>query len=1026
MFAGRARAGRNFLAGVLPVLLACACSGSGPSLTGNSTVGAFLARPDGGFYFEDAHQDGQASRLTLLEISWGRLVDVHALDATGEPTIEPVLREFVINENTLDAPGRWRLETSPLSQKTRLVVLRELGATDRGDGTFQQLVVEAAANLPGVRPKSDRPDEPLPFSVVARNATLVLRFDDLLADGPGRAAELAQEVRILTGYPPSIPVEARLVFDPHHGGLSDGQFHSTRLLLDTTVSETELADSPVALALNSLGLPRSERLSPSPNVTLRIPTRTEVGSGQFTVLRNLAGRALDPVASAPHDPASGTRDVVRALRAGNEDDSNNGFLLDFLSPHVVGSWACSGSDPVRLDAEGFAWELTLDFETVCEKDPEPGDIFALGERFLEVVTGARLDTNGRARTRLRVLNSTPPSTAELSGTGRLQTTYRPGLSVQRACWVRFSPGARQFPSGGVDPEASLILTFSEPMDPLSARPFDTIMTVRGPESSLAEPDTLVVGRMRTSLDLREVVFEPSVPFAHQGEGAIYSLRVLGADGATDLSGNALADPLPAVEFAIDARARPVSTAGFALRFDSTDELDPIGLPDVRGQFTYDLRRGTLRPREISRGTRMVDRSNPLVSIMPPFPPGVATPLSPLGSKLQTVWRYADLGWSIRDESKYNLDVVGLSWSPARGLVNSDFYENFEIRLAHSTKLPDEQRRAPITGGMKYPLSGLWDGPLPFDDNILEDPRSPVVVMNQRSLGYRVNPADLSFSVTGTPLMPWPINRDGGELEYFTWRDTAVLARAGNWGVGVPLDSEVGTPLFLEDTFGTFAAAGQVPTVGLPLLMEFRCYPSETGIGLNPLQIFLASNVSAAPNFRAYSTGGFNTVGERVTKDPDLEFAPDGGFNPGSRPPGKPTARTADNALYAGQLDYVVRVSRVHTIWLDTSATTTRFAPVVVEPPPEALPPGTALELEFRGAMNFFDAALRPFNAFALTPYGDPSQGTTQFFRDDPTWKAALSELDGARYVQVRVTFVGNVEAALVPELSALGIAYVIE
>jgi len=1022
MFLVRERVGRPFLCGIGSALLACACSGSGPSLSGGGTVGELRTKPGGGFFFEDPHQDGQASRLTLVEIAWGRLVDVHALDASGEPTSEPLLRDFVINENTLDAPGRWRLETSPISQRSRLVVLREAGVDEAG---FAALVREAAAHLPGVRPKSDRPDEPLPFSVVARNATLVLTFDDLLADGPERAPELAQEVRILTGYPPRVPIEARLVFDPHHGGLSDGRFHSTRLLLDTTVSETELFDSPVTLTLNSLGLPRSERLASAPNVALRLPTRADVGSGQFTVLRNLAGRPLDPAASAPFDSSTPTRDVLRALRAGNEDDANNGFLLDFLSPQVVGSWACSGQDPVRLDAQGFAWELTLRFETVCEKDPEPGDVFALGERFLEVVRGGRLDSDGRARVGMRVLNSAPPSAAELLGSGQFQTTFRPGLAVQRACWVRFAPGARQFPAGGVDPEASLILGFSEPMDPLSARPFDTIVTVRGPESAPAAPDTLVVGRMQSSPDLREVSFAPSVPFAHQGEGALYSLRFLG-EGATDLSGNALADTLPVIEFSIDPAAPQASTAGFALRFDTTDELAPIGFPDLRGQFTYDLLRGTLRPRDVVTGTRMVDRSNPIVSIMSPFPPGVATPLSPLGSKLQTVWRYADLGWSIRDESKYNLDVIGLSWSPARGLVNSDFFEGFEVRLAHSNKLPDEQRRAPITGGMKYPLSGLWDGPQPFDDNLLEDPRSPVTVMNTRGRGYRVNPIDLSFSVTGTPLMPWPIQRDGAAGGTFTWRDTSVLARGGTWGAGVPLDSEVGTPLFLEDAFGSFAGAGQVPTVGLPLLMEFRCYPSETGIGLNPLQIFLASNVSAAPNFRAYSTGGFNTVGERVTKDPDLEFAPDGGFNPGSRPPGRPTARSADNALYAGQLEYVVRVSRVHTIWLDTGSTTTRFAPVVLEPRPEALPPGTALEVEFRGALNFFDAAQRPFNAFALTPYGDPTQGTTRFFRDDPTWKRDLSELDGARYVQVRLSFIGNVAAGLVPELSALGLAYTIE
>lgn len=1005
-----------------------ACSGGGPSLGGSSTVGAFQAKPEGGFFFETRHQDGNASRLALLEIRWGRLVDVFALDAAGAVTNAPVLRDYVINENVQSATGKWRLEASPITQQVRLVILREPGAPDTGSGTFGELAAEAAAGLPGVRPKSDRPDESTPFSLVARNATLVLAFDDLLDDARARVPELAQEVRILTGYPPTTPVEARLVFDPNHGGIAGGTFHSTRLLVDLTVSETEAADSAVALALNSLGLPQSDRLADAANVALRLATRQDVGSGQFTVLRNLSGRPLDPGASGPFDPHSPTLDLVRALRAGNEDDANNGFLFDFLAPRVVGTWPCASDAPQRLDERGFEWELALDFASDCLKDPEPGDIWNLGERFFEVLENLeRVDPSGRTRVRARALNAVPPAASELVGLGLYQTTYRAGLAVERGCWVRFSPAPRSYPTSGVAPEAIPTLRFSEPMDPLSARPFDTLMTVRGPESTPLEPDTLVVGRMQSSLDLRDLSFHPSLPFVHQGDGATHSLHVrAGPDGVTDLSGNGLADPLPVIEFTIDPLAPPVRGAGVALRFDSPDELEPIGFPDLRGQFTYDLGRGRIRPRAVVFASRTVDRSNPIVSIMPPFSPGVATPLSPLGSKLQAVWRYADLGWSIRDESKYNLDVLGLYWSPALGLVTSDFFERFEVRLSHSNKLPDEQRRAAITGGMKYPLSGLWEAPQPFTENILEDPASPVTIMNDRSRGYRVNPVDLSVSPSGTPLLPWPIEDAAGERRVFTWRDTAVLARGGNYGAGVPLDSEVGVPLNLEDEIGSFAQPGRVPTVGLPLLMEFRCFPSQSGIGLNPLAIHLASNVSAAPNFRAFSTGGIDTSGERVTKDPDLELVPSGGFNPGSRPPGKPTARNADNSLYLGQLDYVVRLSRVHTIWIDTHSTTTRFVPAVLEPSESARPPGTAIEVEFRGAVNFFDSGQGPFNAQALDPYGDPPRGTVQYLDDDPTWKRDLVALDGARYVQARITFVGNVEAGLVAELSALGIAYWID
>jgi hypothetical protein len=299
-------------------------------------------------------------------------------------------------------------------------------------------------------------------------------------------------------------------------------------------------------------------------------------------------------------------------------------------------------------------------------------------------------------------------------------------------------------------------------------------------------------------------------------------------------------------------------------------------------------------------------------------------------------------------------------------------------------------------------------------------------MHPRSRGYRIDPRDIHFSPLGTPLMPWPMNGAGGELVSFTWRDTAATAVGGDYGAGVPLDAEVGAPLFLENTIGSFAPAGRVPTIGLPLLMEFRCYPSETGIGLNPLAILLASNASPAPNFRAYSTGGFDTFGQRVLKNPDLEVAPTGGFNPGSRPPGRPTARTADNSLYLGQLDYVVRLSRAHTIWIDTGAQAPRYAEVVVEPVLAARPPGTDLVLDFRGADNFLDAGTRPFDASALTPYGDPRAGTILFHAGDPTWRRDIRALDGARFVQVRITFVNNVVAGLVTELSAIGVAYELE
>ena len=50
--------------------------------------------------------------------------------------------------------------------------------------------------------------------------------------------------------------------------------------------------------------------------------------------------------------------------------------------------------------------------------------------------------------------------------------------------------------------------------------------------------------------------------------------------------------------------------------------------------------------------------------------------------MQTVWRYIDLAWDVRDETKYNIDVTGISWSPIGGQVLSDFFEDFDDHDHH--------------------------------------------------------------------------------------------------------------------------------------------------------------------------------------------------------------------------------------------------------------------------------------------------------------------------------------------------------
>jgi hypothetical protein len=234
-------------------------------------------------------------------------------------------------------------------------------------------------------------------------------------------------------------------------------------------------------------------------------------------------------------------------------------------------------------------------------------------------------------------------------------------------------------------------------------------------------------------------------------------------------------------------------------------------------------------------------------------------------------------------------------------------------------------------------------------------------------------------------------------------------------------------------------AGSVPSIGLPLLMEFRCFPDSGALGLNSFDISLANLNSAQPNFRAFSTGGIGPGNTLVPKDPDLQTSATGGFNPGSNPPGQ-TTLGADNSFYIGEAELVTRISRAHSIWFDTgSGSLPQYSTPVLEPRAEDQPLGTQIVLAFRGSNSVTATAAQTTNILndsdGLDPYGDvrppiptatppfPGSGTVVFPSGDFTWKPSLGQISGLRFFQVRVTFVSNAQTNLSPTLSALGFAY---
>jgi len=62
-------------------------------------------------------------------------------------------------------------------------------------------------------------------------------------------------------------------------------------------------------------------------------------------------------------------------------------------------------------------------------------------------------------------------------------------------------------------------------------------------------------------------------------------------------------------------------------------------------------------------------------------------------------------------------------------------------------------------------------------------------------------------------------------------------------------------------------------------------------------------------------------------------------------------------------------------------------------------------------------------AARLDAYGDVPAGTVVFFNGQETWSSDIDSIDGARFVQVRLTFLNEIATGLNADLSSLGIAF---
>lgn len=1006
-----------------------------------------------GLHLLDPHQDGRASSVELVDVGIARLVELWAHDQHDQPVL--VARDFAVGPTYVGDGVASFLVTQPVLGVDRLVI--DADVTDRGArggrARFLAAAESAAATVPSLRDAGVAGAGLL--SEVPRNAALVLRFDDLLD-----VSDLARTApRVLTGWPATTPHDARVVPDAMHGGFagSSRTFATTRLLVDLAVRSGEQTRSHRPVGLSPLGLAASD--GDGPTAELRLST---VALGAAPVVRNLSGATVGAGAGSV-DFQSATLDIVRPFRAGSATGAGQGFLGDMTPPRLVARADVRIVDPPQQDPvtpDIFTLPTVRFAGTGCAAAAQVGDIIVQTDLLAEVIAPSGPPV-GRDVSNVRVLllefpaGWTGPGQWVTDGVGpaRYDAPYDPAMDDRRvACLVGVSPdplGAPSAPTRGVSPDADVTIWFNEPIDPDSLVDQDAALLGRSalPETGILDAREIFVATLGMGGDMESIVSSPLLPLTHSnGTSEVYHVTPrLGAGAARDLAGNALVESPGPIALSIDPDAPDANTDGFFLRHATVDELGTGGF-DVDGQLLFDLVNERVRPRPVQRFSEYIDDSQAIIRQMTPFPFGVQTPLNPLGAKLQALWRYADVGFGLTDTGSINVDVEGLSWAPVGGQVIADQYAEFEIALAHSRFAPDEVPD-PASLFPRFQNSGMRS---PFDVNVPAD--LSLETVHDRSLGYTVSPGDIFQAPTGTALMPYPLNRglSPDEFQRYTWRDTTLRTREGPASGGVePQAYLLAQNLPIPST--PFYRPGQVQTIGLPLLMEFRTFPDANALGVNALRTALAVNSSSRPYFRAFSAGGVDQSGTTVVVDPDAETEANGGFNPGSIPPGQATFGR-DNSVYLGAVDFVVRRSVVHSLWIDAGD---QAAARAFEEPLVAVAggsPDTRVEVSLRGASSIVlvtgggtqfenDSDMNGVvdyveDANFIDLYGDyyndtgvlnhdtaaANSGLT-FVSGDDAWKPGANEIAGARYVQLRYVLESDPVTGEVPELTATGVAW---
>lgn len=397
----------------------------------------------------------------------------------------------------------------------------------------------------------------------------------------------------------------------------------------------------------------------------------------------------------------------------------------------------------------------------------------------------------------------------------------------------------------------------------------------------------------------------------------------------------------------------------------------------------------------------------------PFGAPIANPTNPYGCRLQTVWREIDLGQSRVNPFDFNLDVEAMYWGVhTTTTVVFDRFHRTSLYFGHSEQRPEPcvgaisalpslsasgvgaafadnyAHNRDRTGNKEDaapPHAAFVDQAWTIDaTRLVREPNNvhryaPMPAFTQPSFVWRDETVlaqggnthgssdVLNTFVTHRPYIISPYLQ--GQGRYFTLTNGAPTFNPGRWSNGENYRLDPASRGIIDPLTG-----GNVGPIALPLLADVWVEPDNRAdyarppIGANGWQISLTVQSSSLPAFRAYSSGGLVNGRPQIVdrSTPGWQQAIGGVSASGQRSPGQ------DNSLYWSMLDFAKTRSLATSGFVElldphrmpSAAVDPRLGPYFggafppahkvvyvaqFDPPLDRLPPGTGIDVEYRGA-----------------------------------------------------------------------------